>query len=118
MAVNKKEKRKKEKKTDRWVPSVWMGVWTCGHAGVQMGVEPCGHADADSCKQKGIKNKLTGGFRACGWACRRADGHAETDDCKEKKRKEKRMTHCCSERADGHVDMLRMGVRGWACGQT
>ena len=66
MAINKKGKRKEErgKHTDRWVPDVWMGVWTCGRVGVQMGVQPCGHADADGCKQKRKKKKktLTGVF--------------------------------------------------------
>ena len=57
MAVNKKEKRKKEKGKKKQTGGFRACGWTCGRVGVRMGVEPCGHADADSCKQKGVKNK-------------------------------------------------------------
>ena len=62
-----KQKRKKERGnrkrtlTGRFQMCGWVcgyvDMWTCGRVGVWMGVQPCGHVDADSCKQKGIKNK-------------------------------------------------------------
>ena len=44
MAVNKKEKRRKQ-------------TWWVEHVDGSVGVQPCGHADVDGCKQKGKKKK-------------------------------------------------------------
>ena len=89
MAVNKKKKGKKEKEKTYWlVPSMRMGVRTCGRAD--------GRAEADDCKkrkkrkkEKERKRKDSLVFRAGGWACGRvADGRvwmrlwADVNGCK------------------------------------
>ena len=49
-----------------------MGVWMCGHAGVQIGVQK-----RMTVKKERKKRKDSLVFRVGGWACGRvADGHA------------------------------------------
>ena len=79
MAVNKKGKRKEErgKNTDRRVPDVWMGVWTCGRVGVwacgRVGVWACGRVGVWACGRVGMRM----GVQPCG----HADGRAAVWAC-------------------------------------
>ena len=106
MAVNKKEKRRKQ---TWWVERVDGSVgmracgWACSCVDMQMRM-------AVNKKEKRKKHLLIGSERADVWACGHADGRAEADDCKERKGKKK-------ERLTG-FQSGRMGVWtccGWAC---
>ena len=114
MAVNKKEKRRKQTWRVKCVDGS-VGVWACGWA--------CSHVDmrmrmAVNKKEKRKKHLLIGSERADGradvWACGRADGRAEADDCKERKKERKGKK---KERLTG-FQSGQMGVWtccGWAC---